>query len=127
MAKNRVVSLVAGGVAVEGNLTIPEATKGLVLFAHGSGSSRHSPRNRYVECFHEKALAGQGQRGGLRSASVIPPIRQASIRTLRESRDPTRCMLGSGQFGRCNLPAILADARSATPAFDQALQRSRPD
>ena len=55
---------------------------------------------------------------------AIPPIRQASIRTPRESVDPTRCMLGSGQFGRCNLPAIFADVPSGD---DQALQRSRPD
>src|SRR5262245_64519262 len=33
---------------LSGSLTIPENTKGLVLFAHGSGSSRHSPRNQFV-------------------------------------------------------------------------------
>src|SRR5919205_4261117 len=37
---------------IEGNLTIPSHAnidaKGIVIFAHGSGSSRHSPRNRYV-------------------------------------------------------------------------------
>jgi putative phosphoribosyl transferase len=31
-----------------GDLVIPEAAQGIILFAHGSGSSRHSPRNRYV-------------------------------------------------------------------------------
>lgn len=36
------------GVALEGILTIPEHAKGLVIFVHGSGSSRNSPRNRYV-------------------------------------------------------------------------------
>jgi putative phosphoribosyl transferase len=36
-------------------LVIPRNTNGIVLFAHGSGSSRHSPRNRYVaEILHEK-------------------------------------------------------------------------
>jgi putative phosphoribosyl transferase len=40
-------SVVQIGV-LEGNLTIPEDAGGIVLFAHGSGSSRHSPRNRYV-------------------------------------------------------------------------------
>lgn len=35
-------------VGLEGNLVIPEGAKGIVLFAHGSGSSRLSPRNRYV-------------------------------------------------------------------------------
>jgi len=33
---------------LEGDLVIPERATGIVLFAHGSGSSRHSPRNRYV-------------------------------------------------------------------------------
>jgi putative phosphoribosyl transferase len=33
---------------LEGNLAIPAGATGVVLFAHGSGSSRHSPRNRYV-------------------------------------------------------------------------------
>ena len=36
------------GVKLEGNLNVPSESRGLVLFAHGSGSSRHSPRNRYV-------------------------------------------------------------------------------
>jgi putative phosphoribosyl transferase len=38
----------AGGVELEGNLAIPAAARGLVLFAHGSGSSRRSSRNRFV-------------------------------------------------------------------------------
>lgn len=37
-----------GKLTLEGDLTIPNNAKGLVLFAHGSGSSRKSPRNRYV-------------------------------------------------------------------------------
>ncbi|WP_066383366.1 MULTISPECIES: dienelactone hydrolase family protein [unclassified Anabaena] len=43
-----IVSVSAGEVNLEGNLFIPEGATGIVLFAHGSGSSRHSPRNRYV-------------------------------------------------------------------------------
>jgi putative phosphoribosyl transferase len=42
------VDIEAGRVRLEGNLTIPEGATGLVLFAHGSGSGRHSPRNRFV-------------------------------------------------------------------------------
>jgi len=44
----RPVSVAAGLVTLEGNLSMPEAARGVVLFAHGSGSSRHSPRNRHV-------------------------------------------------------------------------------
>jgi putative phosphoribosyl transferase len=42
------IQVTAGPVSVAGHLTIPEHPKGVVVFAHGSGSSRHSPRNRYV-------------------------------------------------------------------------------
>src|SRR5215475_7275773 len=38
----------AGHAVLSGNLTIPENPIVLVLFAHGSGSSRHSPRNQFV-------------------------------------------------------------------------------
>ena len=44
----RPVSVPAGTVAIQGDLALPDGSLGVVLFAHGSGSSRHSPRNRYV-------------------------------------------------------------------------------
>ncbi len=37
-----------GDISIEGMLELPENLAGIVLFAHGSGSSRHSPRNNYV-------------------------------------------------------------------------------
>ena len=42
------VTVMAGRVALPGRLVVPESALGVVLFAHGSGSSRHSPRNRFV-------------------------------------------------------------------------------
>jgi putative phosphoribosyl transferase len=42
------VQIEAGREHLFGNLSIPEGATGLVLFAHGSGSSRHSPRNQFV-------------------------------------------------------------------------------
>ena len=42
------VQVPVGSVVLEGNLSIPVNAIGVVLFAHGSGSSRHSPRNRSV-------------------------------------------------------------------------------
>ena len=42
------VQVTGGPVVLEGNLGVPEGARGVVLFAHGSGSGRHSPRNRYV-------------------------------------------------------------------------------
>ena len=42
------VSIRAGTASLEGELIVPVDAVGLVVFAHGSGSSRHSPRNRFV-------------------------------------------------------------------------------
>jgi putative phosphoribosyl transferase len=42
------VQIQAGREDLFGNLNIPEGATGLVVFAHGSGSSRHSPRNQFV-------------------------------------------------------------------------------
>src|ERR1700687_3192955 len=46
--EERLVHVPAGSVTLDGNLTLPQGSRAVVLFAHGSGSSRHSPRNRYV-------------------------------------------------------------------------------
>ena len=51
------VSIPAAEVVLPGDLSMPVKPKGMVLFAHGSGSSRHSPRNRYVaEVLNEHSL-----------------------------------------------------------------------
>jgi putative phosphoribosyl transferase len=45
---SRVEQIPSGQVSLEGELTVPVGAAGVVLFAHGSGSSRHSPRNQFV-------------------------------------------------------------------------------
>ncbi|MCW3998861.1 MAG: dienelactone hydrolase family protein [Candidatus Bathyarchaeota archaeon] len=47
-----------GSAEVEGNLFLPSGTHGVVVFAHGSGSSRFSPRNQYVAKEFNKAQLG---------------------------------------------------------------------
>lgn len=42
------VEIPAGGITLHGHLHLPDRPRGVVVFAHGSGSSRHSPRNRFV-------------------------------------------------------------------------------
>src|SRR3989440_10657850 len=42
------VHIRSGDIQLDGDLNIPEGAQGVVLFAHGSGSSRHSPRNQFV-------------------------------------------------------------------------------
>ena len=45
---NQVVHIPVNGVKLDGSLVIPSEASGVVLFAHGSGSGRHSPRNNFV-------------------------------------------------------------------------------
>jgi putative phosphoribosyl transferase len=51
----RQVRVRAGAAMLEGDLRLPRGPRGIVLFAHGSGSSRHSPRNRYVAALLNEA------------------------------------------------------------------------
>jgi putative phosphoribosyl transferase len=54
---SRDVAISAGGVALPGSLALPAAARGIVLFAHGSGSSRTSPRNVFVSrALHEAGV-----------------------------------------------------------------------
>jgi putative phosphoribosyl transferase len=56
--REKLISIKAGSVVMSANLSIPAYARGVVLFAHGSGSSRHSPRNRYVaEVLRQAKLA----------------------------------------------------------------------
>jgi len=48
LAGDEEVAIPIEGLTLRGRLTVPEGAGGLVVFAHGSGSSRHSPRNRFV-------------------------------------------------------------------------------
>ena len=50
------VRVPVGDAALDGDLVVPDGAAGIVLFAHGSGSSRHSRRNRMVA----EKLNGQG-------------------------------------------------------------------
>lgn len=55
---DEVVHVSSGEAALEGSLVVPADARGVVLFAHGSGSSRHSPRNRFVaEALQKRGLA----------------------------------------------------------------------
>jgi putative phosphoribosyl transferase len=47
-ATHSMVAIPSGFVDLEGELILPDYASGVVVFAHGSGSSRHSPRNQYV-------------------------------------------------------------------------------
>lgn len=58
ITEHRDVQILSTGVRLEGVMSIPEDATGIVLFVHGSGSSRHSPRNRHVaQTLQEGGLA----------------------------------------------------------------------
>jgi pimeloyl-ACP methyl ester carboxylesterase len=52
------IQISISSVSLSGDLDIPDGTQGVVLFAHGSGSGRHSPRNRYVAKVLQEAGVG---------------------------------------------------------------------
>lgn len=88
--RTSVVTIWAGSIELEGALDLPDSANGVVLFAHGSGSSRHSPRNNYV--------AGQLREHGLGTLLL-------DLLTPDEDRDPQN---------RFNIPLLterLAAAR----------------
>lgn len=60
--RERTIQIPIGGQSLEGSLNIPSGATGIVLFAHGSGSRRHSPRNQ--------AVARHLQRDGLATLSL---------------------------------------------------------
>src|SRR5712671_4300332 len=112
----RAVRIDTGGVALEGDLVIPERPLALAVFAHGSGSSRFSPRNRYVARLLNKrrlatllvdlltpaeeeqdSLAGQ-LRGQLRFDINLLADRLVGV-TDWASRDPATQSLPLGYFG----------------------------
>ncbi|MER3424100.1 MAG: hydrolase [Nitrospiraceae bacterium] len=56
--EERTVHVPIGSISLVGDLSVPQGATGIVLFAHGSGSSRLSPRNRYVaQVLREGGLA----------------------------------------------------------------------
>ncbi|MEA2527762.1 MAG: putative phosphoribosyl transferase [Thermomicrobiales bacterium] len=67
----RPVSVAVGDVTLSGDLVTPPRARGVVLFAHGSGSSRHSPRNQFV--------ARELQAGGLATVLIdlLTPAEEA--------------------------------------------------
>jgi putative phosphoribosyl transferase len=58
VAEAKDVQIRSGAIWLDGDLSIPSGAEGVVLFAHGSGSSRHSPRNQFVASTIREAGAG---------------------------------------------------------------------
>jgi putative phosphoribosyl transferase len=138
----RTVRVPAGAVTLEGNLVTPEGAKGIVLFAHGSGSSRHSPRNRYVaHLLNEARLAtllvdlltpdeeaAERRTGHLRFDIGLLAERLVDVTDWLNQQPDTRD-LPLGYFGASTGAAAALVAAAARPQFVGAVvsRGGRPD
>jgi putative phosphoribosyl transferase len=98
------ISVPVNGHPLAGDLTLPDQAVGIVLFAHGSGSSRHSPRNQYV------AAALNGRRLGTLLIDLLTADEEAVDEFTRELRFDIPLL--ADRLGAC-LAWLSGDARSA--------------
>ena len=136
------VQIEAGNVLLDGTLGLPPTPGGIVVFAHGSGSGRHSPRNRFVaKALHQAGqatllfdlLTSQEETRDVRTGHIrfnIPlladRLRGAAEWVRRDSR--TRG-LSLGYFGASTGAAAALVAAAATHALVRAVvsRGGRPD
>jgi putative phosphoribosyl transferase len=130
----------AGGAV--GNLVAPAAARGLVVFAHGSGSSRFSPRNRYVAGVLEEAglatllvdlLTPEEEQVDLRTRELRFDVELLAGRVLGAAdwagRDERTAGLGLGLFGASTgaAAALVAAARRPEAVRSVVSRGGRPD
>lgn len=138
----RLVRVPAGMVTVEGNLVVPEGSAGVVLFAHGSGSSRRSSRNRSVAgTLQERGLAtllidlltAEEEAVDLKTAHLRFDIRLLAGRLAGATRwlvrNPETRNLRIGYFGASTGAAAALVAAASMPESVAAVvsRGGRPD
>jgi dienelactone hydrolase len=132
----------AAGAVLEADIGLPDSPRGAVLFAHGSGSGRHSPRNRYVADELNQAglatvladlLTREEEQVDMRTASLRFDIDLLAVRVMAltdwmDGNEPT-AGLGVGLFGASTGAAAALIAAAARPATVQAVvsRGGRPD
>lgn len=140
--EEREVTIPAGEVELKGDLRLPPGARALVLFAHGSGSSRKSPRNRLVAAaLNEAGIAtllldlltvGEEQEdlytGHLRFDIPLLAGRLAAATEALRGRSDTRD-LALGYFGASTgaAAALLAAARQPEAVKAVVSRGGRPD
>lgn len=141
-AEEHLVKILSGEIALEGNLSLPPDAKGIVAFAHGSGSSRNSPRNRYVaEVLQNTGLATllfdlltaeeeakDARTGHLRFNIGLLAMRLAGATEWLKQNEETR-NLTLGYFGASTGAAAALMAATARPSDVGAIvsRGGRPD
>jgi putative phosphoribosyl transferase len=138
----RTLLVSAAGTSLTADLALPAHAHGIVLFAHGSGSSRHSPRNRAVAT--ELQLAGLGtvlvdlltpeeERLDARTGELRFDVNLLATRLIGLTdwigQDEATAGLGIGLFGASTGAAAALVAAAARPESVQAIvsRGGRPD
>jgi dienelactone hydrolase len=140
---NRPVSIALPDAVLEGDLALPHGGRGLVIFAHGSGSSRHSPRNRFVAQAINQAglgtllmdlLTAEEEQVDLRTAELRFDIGLLARRVAQvvgwASRRPELSGIKIGLFGSSTgaAAALVAAAELPPDAVQAVVSRGgRPD
>jgi putative phosphoribosyl transferase len=139
--RSRDIAIELGHATLSGSLTIPAGARGLVIFAHGSGSGRHSPRNR--------AVAAQLNSAGLATLLLdllttaeeardsvtaelrfdIPLLTERVLSAVRwAAGQPEISALPNGLFGASTGGAAALAAAAVSPAVRAVVLRGgRPD
>ena len=140
--ESRMLRIPAGEVTLTGDLEIPEKARGLVLFAHGSGSSRRSPRNQAVaEVLRDAGLATllfdlltqeeevQDAYTGHLRFDIGMLSRRLVLMTEGIAEDPVSRRLGIGYFGASTggAAALRAAAALGSTIYAVVSRGGRPD
>lgn len=130
-------NLTGEAVGLPGRLTLPESAKGLVLFAHGSGSSRFSPRNAYVASELHEAWIGtllfdlltpqeETDRANVFDIRLLADRLLAAVRFVADHAQTRHLPLGL--FGASTGAAAALVAAAAEPRVATVVSRGgRPD
>ena len=142
LAHSLEVQIPIGEVTLEVTLQIPEAAQGLVVFAHGSGSSRHSRRNQYVARFLQEGrlatllfdlLTAEEEQIDLRTRHLRFNIELLASRMTGATnwlvQQPETQLLPIGYFGASTGAAAALVAAAALPEIVRAVvsRGGRPD
>lgn len=133
---------IRGGDTIEGDLTLPESPSALIVFAHGSGSSRHSSRNKSVaQALNQRGLATllfdllTSREEGLDQATGhlrfdIPLLANrllAAMQWCRQDREVSSLPLGLFGASTGAAAALIAAAQQPEQVYAVVSRGGRPD
>ncbi len=137
MRRDEDVTIPAGGLLLDGHVTVPPTPSGIVVFVHGSGSSRHSSRNRFVaEVLNDAGLATllfdlltpdeESDRANVFDIALLAGRLGDATRWVRD--EPGRADLALGYFGASTGAAAALWAAAGDPNVAAVVSRGgRPD